>query len=398
VRSRGPARCVAVLAVLAALASVGSISAVPAGAAEEYTPAIVMVLSAPCWVRGADGRVHLTYELEVTNAFPISVTVTGIDVLETRDDRSIASLSGDELTASMSLLTSPTEPTTALEPATIGVVWFDIPLDAPRDVPAAIDHRVTIRVPPGYPVPETIVATGGAAKVDRRAPIMVGPPLVGAGWLALGSCCDGPHRRSVQPLNGKLYLGQRFAIDFNRLDSRDFLATGDQSLNTSYPTYGQPVLAVADAKVAAAVDRFADQMPNAGKPVTLEEADGNHVILDLGNGRFAFYAHLKPGTVAVKRGDKVQTGQIIAMTGNSGSSSGPHLHFQVMDRPSALVSNGLPYVFDRFVLDGTSPPLDELLTIDPEKTPIPIDRTDTGPRRNELPLGRDLVTFAEARE
>ena len=277
------------------------------------------------------------------------------------------------------------------------MVWLDLPFDAPRDVPSRLTHRVTIGVPPGLPVPTSIVENGGGTTVDRRAPIVIGPPLAGAGWLAVGSCCDGPHRRSVQPINGALYLGQRFAIDFNRLDSRDFLATGEPSLNTSWPTYDQPVLAVADATVVAAVDRFPDQIPNTPKPVTIDEADGNHVILDLGDGRFAFYAHLKPSTITVKVGQQVHVGDVIAQTGNSGSSTGPHLHFQVMDRPSALVSNGLPYAFNRFVLDGKSPPLDELLALDPVTTPIPIDRTDAGPRRDALPLGRDLVTFAKMR-
>ncbi len=396
-RSRGRAWVLAVITVLSMAVGFGSVAAAPAGAAEEYTPAILKVMSPPSWFRGADGRVHLTYELEVTNGFPVAVTVTDVEVLDLRSGESVASLSGDRLTASMSLLTSGTQPTTVLDPSNVGVVWVDVPFDAARDIPAAVDHRVTIAVPPGLPVPESIVERGGRARVDRRAPIVIGPPLAGAGWLAVGSCCDGPHRRSVQPINGKLYLGQRFAIDFNRLDSRDFLATGDASLNPSYPTYDQPVLAVADATVVVSVDRFADQIPNAPTPVTIEEADGNHVILDLGRGRFAFYAHLKPDSIEVKGGDRVGVGQVIARTGNSGSSTGPHLHFQVMDRPSALVSNGLPYAFNRFVLDGQSPALDELLAIDIVTTPIPIDRSDVGPRRDELPLGRDLVTFADVR-
>jgi hypothetical protein len=396
-RTQGRAWVLAIVTLLTTSASLGAATAVAAGAAEEYTPAILKVMSPPSWFRGADGRDHLTYELEVTNAFPVPITVTDVEVLDARGRTSVASLTGDELTASMSLLTSGTKPTTALEPAEVGVVWFDLPFDAPREIPAALTHRVTIGVPPGLPVPESIVENGGTTKVDRRAPIVIGPPLAGPGWLAVGSCCDGPHRRSVQPINGALYLGQRFAIDFNRLDPRDFLATGDPSLNTSWPTYGQPVLAVADAKVVAAIDRYADQIPNAPQPVTIDEADGNHVILDLGDGRFAFYAHLRPSSVKVKVGQDVHAGDVIAETGNSGSSTGPHLHFQVMDRPSALVSNGLPYAFNRFVLDGQSPPLDELLALDPVQTPIPIDRSAAGPRRDALPLGGDLVTFANVR-
>jgi len=62
----------------------------------------------------------------------------------------------------------------------------------------------------------------------------------------------------------------------------------------------------------------------------------------------------------------VGTGQVMGLTGNSGSSTGPHLHFQVMDAPSAVNSNGLPYVFESFVLEGRLPPLEEILGLPPE--------------------------------
>jgi murein DD-endopeptidase MepM/ murein hydrolase activator NlpD len=119
-----------------------------------------------------------------------------------------------------------------------------------------------------------------------------------------------------------------------------------------------------------------------------------YVILALGNGRFAFYAHLKPGSVRVKRGDRVREGDVVGLLGNGGSSTGPHLHFHVMNRPSALASDGLPYVFDRFRTAGRIPPLDDaLIALVSAGEPIPIDRAGAGPHRRELPLGRDVVDF-----
>ena len=129
--------------------------------------------------------------------------------------------------------------------------------------------------------------------------------------------------------------------------------------------------------------------------MTLESADGNHVILDLGEGRYAFYAHLKPGSVAVAAGERVPRGQLIGELGNSGSSTGPHLHFHVMDAPSALVADGLPYVFDRFALTGRTPPLAEVIALAERQEPIPIDTQDAGPRQDALPLGGDVVDFPE---
>lgn len=382
-------------AVVAAIVVMCAATPAPAGAADRYTPLVQSVMSTPRWFTDSDGRVHVAYELRLTNGFPAPVTVSSVSVRDLGRRRTIERLSGSELDASMSLLAAPTEPTTTVPGSGVGVVWFDIVLRGRRQVPHAIRHVLTVTVPPGLPVPGTITDTGGFARVDRRPPAVLGPPLRGPGWVAVGSCCDGPHRRSLQPINGKLYLGQRFAIDWNGMDSENRFVVGDPDVTTSWIFFAKPVTAVADARVVAAVDRFPDQTPNHPNPVTLQEADGNHVILALGHGRFAFYAHMKPGSVRVKRGDRVRRGEVIGLLGNSGSSTGPHLHFHMMDGRSPVGSDGLPYVFDRFRLAGRIPSLDDTLeaTIN-AGGPVPVNPAGAGPRRRELPLGRDVVSFA----
>ena len=359
----------------------------------QYTPLLPSVLSPPRWFRGTDEQIHLVYELVLTNAFPVPVEVSSLQVVDADSREVVGTLTGEALTTAMSLLISPDTPTTSLPAGTVGVIWVDLPLPDQEHLPAAIDHHLTVTVPPGLPVPPTIVETGGASRVDRRPPVVLGPPLAGARWVALGSCCDGPHRRAVQAINGELHLAQRFAIDFNRLASDDRISTGDPTLNTSYPSYGQPVLAVAEATVVTVIDRYPDQVPDAPTGVTLENAEGNHVILDLGDGRYALYAHLKPGSITVQEGERVQQGQVIGELGNTGSSTGPHLHFHVMDSPSGLVADGLPYVFAAFELSGQVPPLAELLELHQAQAPVPIDSNASGPRQDALPLGRDMVRF-----
>ena len=81
-------------------------------------------------------------------------------------------------------------------------------------------------------------------------------------------------------------------------------------------------------------------------PITSETIGGNHVVLDLGGGRFAFYAHLQPGSLKVKVGDRVTRGQIIGLVGNSGNSTEPHLHFHISNGVSPLGSEG-PALRDR---------------------------------------------------
>jgi murein DD-endopeptidase MepM/ murein hydrolase activator NlpD len=56
-------------------------------------------------------------------------------------------------------------------------------------------------------------------------------------------------------------------------------------------------------------------------------AYGNAVVIKHGNGTFSQYAHLSK--VDVKVGQIVKTGQRIAFSGNTGNSSGPHLHFEI---------------------------------------------------------------------
>jgi murein DD-endopeptidase MepM/ murein hydrolase activator NlpD len=86
--------------------------------------------------------------------------------------------------------------------------------------------------------------------------------------------------------------------------------------------------------------------------ITLANVDGNHVVLDLGGGHYAFFAHLQKGSVTVEPGDRVHRGEVLGLLGNSGNTSAPHLHFHLMDGPSVLGSDGLPYTYDRLGLAG----------------------------------------------
>lgn len=61
------------------------------------------------------------------------------------------------------------------------------------------------------------------------------------------------------------------------------------------------------------------------------------------------------GSIKVNPGDTVKRGQVLGLVGNTGNSVAPHLHFHVMDTPSSLASNGLPYEIDQFQVTGRSP-------------------------------------------
>jgi Peptidase family M23 len=83
---------------------------------------------------------------------------------------------------------------------------------------------------------------------------------------------------------------------------------------------------------------------------------GNQVVLKLGPRRYAVYAHIQPGTVAVHVGQRVKTGQVLAKLGNSGNTTAPHLHLVITDRPQFISSTSLPFVIDRYTHRGDVTP------------------------------------------
>ena len=189
----------------------------------------------------------MLYELLLTNALTVQATVTLLEVRDADSGATLLRLSGPSLMAAMSHPTSPDTPAVVLLPATIGVVWLDVPLDEKARIPASVSHQLTIDAVAGVPA-SFLSFTGARVAVDRRPPVVLGPPLMGPGWAAIGSCCDGPHRRALMAISGRRHLGQRFAIDFNQLDSLNRPGVGDPKLPASFPTFGQPVLAVADGE------------------------------------------------------------------------------------------------------------------------------------------------------
>jgi murein DD-endopeptidase MepM/ murein hydrolase activator NlpD len=227
---------------------------------------------------------------------------------------------------------------------TRAVVWLWVPVD--RAQPASsLTHRLTIQLGTGDSI-RTQQLDGALVSVTREA-APIGPPLRGGPWLtANGPANETGHRRSLIPIGGTPAIAQRFAIDFVQVGDDNRTFTGEQLRNQSYHAYGKDAIAVADGRVVAVKDGIPENIPgptSRAVPITLETVGGNHVIIDLGGGRFAFYAHLQPGSLRVKLGDRVRRGQVVGLVGNSGNSTEPHLHFHLSDASSPLGSEGIPY-------------------------------------------------------
>jgi len=166
-----------------------------------------------------------------------------------------------------------------------------------------------------------------------------------------------------------------------------------QNLVDAY--FGTDIHAVADGPVVSVLDGLPEQVPGqtpTGLP--LEHYAGNHVVQDIGDGNYALYGHLKTGSVKVKPGDRLTTGQVMANLGNTGNTDAPHLHFHVMSTPDPLMANGIPFEFQSFKLDGRLASMDVLGLLD-DGTAAPMQpgvaaRDET----NVSPLVLDVMTYA----
>jgi hypothetical protein len=363
------------------------------------TPLLAEVLSPPIPVPATDGKVHLAYELQLTNALGQDVTVSSVAVKA--GDKTLLSLAGDRLPYWMRTLGG-TEPTSKMGPGQSAVVWLDVVIDGPTDstpaVPQQLSHTIVTNLTKPMPplLPATMTEDVAPVTVSTHEPPVISPPLDGPRWVDGNSCCDmTPHRMALNPLNGKLWAAERFAIDYVQMSPDATIYRGDASKPESYPYFGADIHAVADGPVVGVVDGLPEQV--AGQSPTglpLDQYGGNHIVQDIGDGNYAFYAHLKTGSVKVKPGDRLTTGQVIGNLGNTGNTDAPHLHFHVMSTPDPLMANGIPFIFKSFKLDGRLASMDgigDLMTGKPAPAQPGFTARD---EENVSPLVLDVMTYA----
>lgn len=125
-----------------------------------------------------------------------------------------------------------------------------------------------------------------------------------------------------------LVPGQRHALDLDRALDGPPKAGADKL--ESYAAWGAELLAPADGVVVQVRSGLPDNPIGKTDEVNLA---GNHLVLQIGPGKYVLMAHLQRGSIRVKPGQRVREGEVLARCGNSGNTSEPHLHLQVQDRP-----------------------------------------------------------------
>ena len=322
------------------------------------------------------GRQYLIYELHLRNFAGEPIDLQGIEVIgEGGAAKPIARFGAEQLPSlffprAHRMSTDEANDSRRLASGQGTVAYLCLAFESGIAVPAELRHRVLLT---------DAYADGPVISTRHSRLRTLAPPVAGPDWIAAGGPGNTSHHRvGLLVIGGNARISRRYAIDWRQvLDGATF--SGDAVDARSYHAYGEQVFAVADGTVISAKDGLPDNVPRTSKgfetavPVTMETIAGNAVTLDLGNGQFALYAHLEPGSVRVKSGDRVKRGQALGQIGNSGDSREPHLHFEVMDGPDLLAGEGLPYLIDRYEIRSQDGSLDS--------------------RANELPTLETLINF-----
>ncbi len=204
------------------------------------------------------------------------------------------------------------------------------------------------------------VTVEGAAFSPRltETPLEISLPLKDRNMVFFNQSTSGYHFNTMIFVGGNIFTGERFAFDTTQMnDDYSKFLDGDPKVNESYFNYRATLYAVADGTVIRIRDGRPENNGDARDhlPKTLDELGGNYLVLDIGGGCYAFYAHCVPNSFLVKEGDAVKEGQPLGLLGNSGNSDAPHLHFEITDGPDLIFSNGVPFVFKRYIKNGETP-------------------------------------------
>ena len=343
----------------------------------------------PAVVNGETGA-FLVYELHLTNFVAQQWKLQKVEVLSgTTSPRVLQTLADAELAPAIARpgATMPADQRRVFAGGAWGVVmmWVAIERAAP---PASLWHRLTFALDSAAGA-GTSELLGGETTV-RRETVTIGPPLRGGPWRVANFTNAAAHRRAIFGYGGEATINARFAIDYLKVGDDDRTFTGDRATLENHHSYGQEVIAVADGIVVAINEGLPDNTPFSGGqgPPNLETIAGNHIFLEIAPRVYALYAHLKPGSLRVTRGQRVRRGEVIGLVGSTGNSIAPHLHFQVSEDPSPK-SEGVAYAIEAFDVVGRCR----------QTGPAPYDQTcarvPAESRRGEIPLNGILVHFRE---
>lgn len=358
-------------------------------------------------VEGSDGRIHLAFVMQFTNPWSVPTTIQSVEVVDPSRNNQVTgtnrvlSIKSEDVTDEIRPLGSNSNGDKAgysknLAAGQSAVMYFDVTYAKSSDLPCSIALRVHSVQPKSKPMAESTLLSP-PLKLSAKSAILISPPFKGDGWVNANGCCleVGPHRFVLNAMNGTLDPSEGFAIDWIKVNQEGKAFRTDGKKSEDWLCYGVDVLAVAPGTVVQTMRDLPNETPGvAPTSLKVSEIAGNHVLLDIGNGRYAMYAHLAPHSVTVHVGDRVNVGDKLGILGNSGNTTGPHLHFQISDRPSTLDVTSLPFVFKSMTLEGRiSLNLEEIEDYSIKGTVLPMGKKEARRLSGVMPLSRDVVNL-----
>ncbi len=292
-------------------------------------------------------QVALVYEIKVKNSSIDSYSFEWISVKD--GTLTLQNLSGNELDTVISVYHSTQKSLRAGETAFI-YMWVEPSTNLP--IPESLSQTIQFnRVSDGIQYTKELEIT-----VDEFAPVVLSYPLNARRYATAGAPSnDSYHRRTINFLDERFWTSQKYAVDFIGLDAGNRYRIGRQDANIDYYGFEDIVYSATAGEIVSIIDTIPDNIPPQVPeiiPSALYRAGGNQVVVKVSPGVFVFYGHLVQAGSTLKVGDHVEVGQPLGRLGNSGNSDAPQLHLQVMDGADPLRSNGVPWVFDRFILHG----------------------------------------------
>lgn len=149
-----------------------------------------------------------------------------------------------------------------------------------------------------------------------------------------------------------------FSFDLVKLNSNFFVAETKDMMNKQYAAYGKRVFAAAKGTVVETFTSFPENPKGYGSFIEktkwasliekyglIKGLVGNHIIIEHPDKEYTFYGNLMPKSFKVRKGDFVEQGAVIALVGNSGNSTCPRLHFNLMSGGDILTAHSLPAEF-----------------------------------------------------
>src|SRR6202167_274598 len=147
---------------------------------ETMSPLLLAIQDAPVPFMGSDGKIHLVYELGMTNFSSAEIAVEKVEVvgngsvLQTLDPAAVA---GRLQPAGLR------EPVGTLAKSTHALLFLNVSLAPGSKIPSELSHRVALRVTAAPPGHQELSESGGAKRSDKRPGGLIGPPLDGERYI-----------------------------------------------------------------------------------------------------------------------------------------------------------------------------------------------------------------------